>query len=122
MQPFRSLAIRYGIGGVMLLLVGLFGLDARAALPSADVLPQMMAEADVMSDRMPAMGDCTPCAYCYSGPASTVQGFSGESKEREPSAWTALDSAASPPQRFVEVTGRRSSQVSVRIAYCRWSN
>ena len=113
--------MRRGIGGLML-LVALLGIDARAATSNADAMPQMVADADMMSHRMPVMGDCTPCAYCYSGPALTIQGFSGESKEREPSAWTALASAASSPRRFVDVTGRRSSLLPVRVAYCRWSN
>ena len=120
MQPLSSLAMRYGIGG-LLVFVALLGIDARAGTSSADAMPQMVAHTDVMSDRMPALGDCVPCAYCYTGPASTVQGFSGESKEREPSPWTVLASAA-PLARFVDVTGRRSLPVPVRIAYSRWSN
>ena len=121
MQPSKSLALRYYISG-LLLLVAMLGIDTRAAAPLADAMPQMMADTDVVSDRTPAMGDCMPCAYCYSGPMSTVQGFSGESREQEPSAWTALASAASPLQGFVNAIGRRPSPVPVRIAYCRWSN
>ena len=79
MRARDSLFVRR-CSAALLLCLALLGGDARAA--RAEVMPQMVADADVMSDSAPVMGDCRPCAHCYTGPVSTVQGFSAESKEQ----------------------------------------
>jgi hypothetical protein len=121
-QPLEALTLRRCISGVMLLFIALLGADVRAAAPRAEVMPQMTAGTEVMPHGAPAMGDCMPCAYCYTGPASTVQGTSGESKEQDAPAWIALAQTASASQGLVNTSGERQSPVPVRIAYCRWSN
>jgi hypothetical protein len=106
----------------MLLFAALLGIDVHAAMPRADVMPQMVADTEAMSHAGPAMGDCMPCAHCYTGPAPTVQSNSGESKEHDAQAWTTLSAPTEAPLRPVQTADRRPSTVPVRIAYCRWSN
>ena len=120
MQLPETLTLRCRISGVVLLFIALLGIDAHAGASRAEVMPQMVADTEVMPHHTPAMGDCMPCAYCYTGPASTVQTTSGESKEQDEQAWTALAEAPAPLP-FVDTNGRRPSPVPVRIAYCRWS-
>jgi hypothetical protein len=114
--------VRYGIGSVMLLFVALLGIDVHAAAPRADVVPQMVADTAVVSHHAPAMGDCMPCAYCYAGPASTVHGFGGESREHDTAAWTALAKAEPALRRSFASERRGPAPVPARIAYCRWRN
>jgi hypothetical protein len=114
--------VRWGIGGALLLFLALLGVDARASVPSAEVVHQMVAATEATSESAPAMGDFRPCAYCYAGPATTVHGFSGESKEQDVSAWVALAKAAPAQPWHAHCDGRRPSPLPVRIAYCRWSN
>lgn len=120
MQACSSRALRC-VRSVMLLFVAL-GTHVHASVPQAAGLPQMVVDTVMASDRMPAMDDCVPCAYCYSGPVSSVQGFSGEAKERSAVPWTTLAPAAVAPQRRVDNSAWLRTPVPVRITLCRWSN
>lgn len=122
MQLLERLAMRCAFAGVVLFFVALLGVNAQAAAPAADRAPQMAADADMASGQMPAMDDCMPCVYCNTGPASTVQGFSGEPKEQAAAPWTALAPRAPSLGRSFKFARRQPSPVPVRIAYCRWSN
>ncbi len=121
MQPHRTFAARWGISGALLVFFALLGIDVRAAVPGAEVVQKMRAATGAMPRSTPAMGDVMPCAYCYAGPAPTVDGFSGESKEPNASGWVAFAKAPAPQAR-VHCDGRRRPPLPLRIAYCRCSN
>ena len=46
MQPRRAFAVRWNSSGALLLFLALLGVDARAAVPSAEVVQQIAAAAE----------------------------------------------------------------------------
>ena len=124
MRLLERLHRGHALSGALLLCLTLVGVGAEARSASAslqEVRPVMAPAMVTMADAKPMSGlaDFAPCAGCYSAPAPSTHGFSGEGKEPEAQAWQ-MHAVPVPTEDWWLVTGGEHPRLPVRIAFCCW--
>lgn len=117
MKP-RNALMRLLVGGLLLCAL-LLVVNARAATAELEARPVGAMGTMLRGHSIVDAMDCPPCIGCYTAPAPSLQGFSGETRQPDESAWPLHAAEARAPIRTFDDGGRRAS-MPVRIAFCRW--